>query len=319
MFQAVRTDNGGAVLVARPDESIDDKVHRAWIALAIAGVVMIGLATVVSLRLSRWLVDPLQRLKKTAARLGSGDLTARADTNRGPPEVITLSATLNQMATQVDELLQSQRRFVADASHQLRTPLTALRLRLETMDPGVDPAVRDAALAELARLSRIVDGLLVLARTKGTDFRRVPVDVDSAVAQRIDAWEALAEENEIELRGDSRTAGRAWVVDGHLEQILDNFIDNALGASEAGGSVLVGARRVDGRVEVHVIDEGCGLTPDERAHAFDPFWRGSHQTPGTGLGLAIVDQLARANGGRVALDPSDTGGVDASVSLEVAP
>ena len=124
------------------------------------------MSVLVSRRLARWTVDPLQRLDDHAAELGRGELHARADTHTGPPEVVALATTFNEMADRLDELVSSQRRFVADASHQLRTPLTALRLRLETLDPHDPVAVsttRDAALQESARLTRVVDGLLALA------------------------------------------------------------------------------------------------------------------------------------------------------------
>jgi signal transduction histidine kinase len=285
------------------------------------------LAVLVSWRVARWAIDPLERLDEQAARLGRGDLQARAATTSGPPEIVALAATFNQMADQLDELVTSQRRFVADASHQLRTPLTALRLRLETLDPDDAAAVgatRDAALEETSRLTRLVDGLLALARSERRREERHTVDVGAVVVERREAWAPLATENGIDLRVDATGNGRAvtaLVVPGHLEQILDNLIDNAVDVTPDGGVVHLTYVTAGPVAEIHVVDDGPGMSAEERARAFDPFWQGSnrHANGSAGLGLAIVDQLARGSGGTVALDASATGGIDAVVRVPLAP
>ncbi|MEY2461573.1 MAG: hypothetical protein QOG30_3403, partial [Acidimicrobiaceae bacterium] len=214
----------GAVLVARSDAPADHRIHLVWIGLLGIGAGVLVTSVLISRGLARWTVDPLQRLDEHAVELGRGDLTARADITFGPPEVIALSRTFNDMAARLDELISSQRRFVADASHQLRTPLTALRLRLETLDAN-DPAAvsttRDAALQESARLTRVVDGLLALARAEGHRPQRQSVDVASVIAQRHEAWAPLAAEHDVELRLATNTPDlTAKIVPGHLEQIL---------------------------------------------------------------------------------------------------
>jgi signal transduction histidine kinase len=312
----------GAVLTARSDEPVDRRVRRMGLVLAGIALAMLGVTAIVGHRLSRWVAEPLQLLESRAEALGRGDLRGRAATDRGPPEVVALAGTFNEMAERLDELVTSQRRFVADASHQLRTPLTALRLRLENLDeasPGSVAAARDAALAEVVRLTRLVDGLLALARADGHRPDREPVAVDEVLLERHQAWAPLAAEQGVDLRVASDPHDlTAALVPGHLEQILDNLVDNALDASRPGTTVDLSARRCDGVVEVHVIDEGRGMTDDERAHAFDPFWRGPGSRDGTGLGLAIVDQLARASRGTVALERSATGGIDAVVRFPAA-
>jgi signal transduction histidine kinase len=312
----------GAVLIARSDESIDRRVRRFWVVLGLVGVAVLAFSLLVSSRLSRWVVDPLRRLDVHAAALGGGDLSARADAGAGPPEVVTLAATFNEMADRLDHLVTSQRRFVADASHQLRTPLTALRLRLENLDPDDPTAVavtRDAALDETARLTRLVDGLLSLARAEGLPTERQPVDVVTAIAERQEVWAPLAAEQGVDLRARSNGNGplRAALVPGHLEQILDNLIDNALDASRPGGAVELRAARVGQAVEIHVSDDGRGMTDAERARAFDPFWQSpdNHSGGSTGLGLAIAEQLARACGASISLEPSPAGGIDAVVHV----
>ncbi len=320
VYEAVPTSTGGAVLVARGDDTVDDKVHRAWLALAAGGAVLLVGAALVSMQVSRRLARPLARLDRTAAAIGDGALLTRADETAGPPEITALARTLNRMADQLGELLSSQRRFVADASHQLRTPLTALRLRLEGQsdDGAANGDEREATLAELGRLSRIVDGLLALAQAEGVRTERSVVDVAAALRDRCETWSPLAEEHGIAVSVSAPSVLRAWVVEGQIEQILDNLIDNAVAACDAGGSIELGAVRSDGHIEVIVTDSGRGMTNDERLHAFDPFWRGAHDRSGTGLGLAIVEQLVRANGGRVTLEQSATGGVAARVVLDAA-
>jgi len=313
-------DTHGAVLVARSDGPVDHRIHLFWLVLFGIGAGVLVVAVFVARRLARWTVDPLRQLDAHAAELGHGDLSTRADIVAGPPEVIALARTFNNMAQQLDELVRSQRRFVADASHQLRTPLTALRLRLETLDPTDSPSVsttRDAALQESARLTRVVDGLLALARAEGHRPQRQTVDITAVIAQRHEAWMPLAAENRVELRVDTDLPLSASIVPGHLEQILDNLIDNALDATPAGGAVTLGATATRTAVAIHVTDDGPGMTEVERQRAFDPFWQGSdrHSNGNTGLGLAIVDQLARASNGVVTLEGAPSGGIDAVVQF----
>ena len=307
---------GGAVLVARSDEPIDHRVHQFWLVLVGLGVSVLAVSLAISSRLSRWVVDPLRRLDRQAAALGQGQLSARADTAHGPPEVVALADTFNEMAARLDELVTSQRRFVADASHQLRTPLTALRLRLETLGPD-SAATRDAALDEVARLTRLVDGLLSLARAEGARPVREPVSVTSVLAERHEAWLPLATEQRIGLELDvsGSASVTAQLVPGHLEQILDNLIDNALDVSPPDSTVTLRSARVGGYVEIHVIDEGPGMTEEERRDAFAPFWQSAtgRRAGSSGLGLAIAQQLARASQGSLRLDRSARGGIDAVV------
>jgi signal transduction histidine kinase len=315
-------DSHGAVLIARPDAATDRRVHQFWLVLVLIGLGVLAVSVLVSRRLARWAVDPLKQLDDRAEELGRGDLHARADADAGPPEVVALALTFNEMADRLDELVTTQRRFVADASHQLRTPLTALRLRLENLD-SADPtaliSTREAALLETSRLTRLVDGLLALARAEGRRLEREVVDIAKVVNARWEAWAPLAAEHGIDLRFDptGTTGMAASVVPGHLDQILDNLIDNALDATPRGRAVELRAVAGESTIEVHVADEGRGMTDDERQRAFDPFWQhpDGHTKGSAGLGLAIVDQLARASGGTVVLRPSPSGGTDATVRI----
>jgi signal transduction histidine kinase len=310
----------GAVVVTYPAGPLDRKVRRIWAELGVLALIVLGASAVVGLWLARSVTDPLAGLERASTRLGHGDLSSRADEHRGPPEVQELARSFNEMATRLGELLEAQRRFVADASHQLRTPLTALRLRLETIDPDA-PAAADleAAEAESQRLSRIVDGLLALVRAEGVRPERSHVDAAAVVRERQDAWAPLADERGIalEVAGDDGSSCAVTAVPGYLDQILDNLIANAIEATPWGRKVTLAVRRRAGAVEVHVTDEGPGMTAAERARAFDRFWRGDPRgrQGNSGLGLAIVQQLAVACGGEVVLDDAVGGGLDATVRL----
>ena len=183
-------------------------------------------------------------------------------------------------------------------------------------------AARDAALLETSRLTRLVDGLLALARAERLRPERQPVDVGTVVAQRHEAWSPLAAEHAIDLQLDTNggVPVEAMIVPGHLDQILDNLIDNAIDATPEGRTVRLRVDRFAGDVEVHVIDDGPGMSDEHRHQAFAPFWQGPHRDANgsSGLGLAIVDQLARASHGTVVLKRAPTGGIDATVRLPVA-
>ena len=229
------------------------------------------------------------------------------------------------MTEKISTLVERQRSFAGDASHQLRTPLTALRLQLERAAVNVDTdpdAARgdiEAASEETERLQRLVEGLLMLARADQGTVKTQPIDVADIVTERAAIWAPLADD-----RGVTVTAGRiasltARAVPGALEQIVDNYIDNALNASMPGNEITVSALGDDGWATIHVADRGPGMPTDQLAHAFDRFWRSASAThDGSGLGLAIVRQLAEASGGDVALANRDGGGLDASVRLPLA-
>jgi len=315
----------GAVVVAVPARNTYSRIHLAWAVLAGSAAGLLALAAGVGMLLARSLSAPVVGLGRSARRLGAGDLEERAPTD-GPREIAELAADFNEMADRLSGLVAAQRRFVADASHQLRTPLTALRLRLENMaaaataeeGPGFE-----AAESELARLARLIDGLLTLSSTEGRRWEREPVDLVEMVADRRDAWIPLAEERRVSIVLDAQAVrGRVMAVPGHLEQVLDNLLSNALEASPEGSTITVsvnddslGSARA---LALHVRDEGAGLAEPERQRAFDRFWQGQGRRGGSGLGLAIVAQLVEANGGHATLAPAVPTGLDAAVVLPAA-
>jgi signal transduction histidine kinase len=305
----------GAVRLTYPFSAVDSRIRRYWLILALIGVVVLAGAAVVGLGLSRFVTRPLRRLEQTAAAVGEGQLEARAPERDGPPEVRSLAVVFNETVAKLARLLRSQGDFVADASHELRTPLTALRLRLESLPPSRD---RDAALQETDRLRDLVDGLLTLARADSGREAPARVDATAVMRERVQAWLPLAEEHKVALveQLDGPVAVRA--APERLAQVLDNLLANALDASPAGATVTVSALAVPPWVELHLSDEGPGLTSKQRERAFDRFWRGRSGGDGSGLGLAIVKGLVAADEGEVELRAAPSGGVDAVVRLRPA-
>ncbi|MEY9888218.1 signal transduction histidine kinase [Catenulispora sp. MAP5-51] len=314
-------DDAGAVVFARSAESLDHRVDVMWGWLALTAAACLGLGVALAYALARWVARPLLALDTAASRLGEGALDVRAPAESGPPEVRRLAETFNRMAERTETLVHGHRGWVADVSHQLRTPLTALRLRLDVLvgevGEAAEQAGRPADLAaelisvqeEIERLSRLVDGLLAVARAESVVARREAVPVADIAAERVVAWEPLAHEHGQHLTAVAPPDGGplpAVLAPGDLEQILDNLIANALAAVPPGGHVRVEAHadRERDRVVVRVIDDGPGMSPAAKQAAFRRF--GTSSGTGSGLGLAIVDRLVSANGGEVRLADTDT-------------
>lgn len=302
----------GAVRITYPFSAVDARIRRYWLILVLIGVVVLAGAAVVGLGLARFVTRPLHRLEKAADAVGEGQLDARAPEGEGPPEVRSLAVAFNETVAKLSRLLRSQQEFVADASHELRTPLTALRLRLECLPSSPD---RDAALHEADRLRALVDGLLTLARADAGAESSAVVDATVLMRERIEAWQPLADEHGVGLVAELDGPLQVRAAPGRLTQVLDNLLANALEASPAGGTVTVSAQVAPPWVELHLCDEGPGLAPEQRARAFDRFWRAGSGGGGSGLGLAIVKRLVAADEGEVALDETEGGGVDAVVRL----
>jgi signal transduction histidine kinase len=227
------------------------------------------------------------------------------------------------MTERIRRLLRAQRDFVADASHQLRTPLTGLRLRLEALADrirGRDPAAGevDAALAEIDRLSLIVDELLILSRAGEHELAAESVDLGVAATRAAERLRGSAAERSIELETRGGGDARAWCATHDLDRSIDALLENAIRYSPRGNAVVIDAG--PGRLEI--LDRGPGLEPGEEEAVFDRFSRGSagrSGPSGTGLGLPIARELVRQWGGEVTLSAREGGGTRAVIELPVAP
>lgn len=313
----------GAVRITYPQTEIDDRVDGLRRGLFVVFGISLVAALLAALLVARQLGEPLRRLRASTDRVAAGDLTTRAEEG-GPAVTRQLATSFNAMTVRLEELVARQRAFAGDASHQLRSPLTALRIRLEQAALSTDGRARDhqleAAIGETERLQRIVDGLLMLARAGSAQALDERVDLVALVEERMAMWSTLAAERDVTISGDVPPSCPVRGSISAVEQILDNYLDNALSVSPQGGQVSVTVAQRGVTVEVHVFDRGPGMSPEALKRAFDRFWRSPEiGYQGSGLGLAIVDQLARACGGSATLANRPDGGLDASVTLRSYP
>jgi signal transduction histidine kinase len=312
----------GAVRITYPSAALDARVRHTWSRIALLCVFVLTVVMSVGWLLARGVTRPVRELEDATERFGRGDLGARVADDHGPPELRHLAYAFNRMAAEIERLLDAQQQFVADASHQLRTPLTALRLRLENLEARIAPSEHAAiatVIADAARLSRIVDGLLVLARDDAAGLATEEIDLAAAARARGDAWREVATEHDVTVVVAAAPGARATAAPGAAEQLIDNLVDNALTASRPGDTIEVRVVPAGEWVELHIVDRGRGLTPEARERAFDRFWRAADAPAGgSGLGLAIVRRLAESSGGRARLDAAPGGGIDAVVTLPAA-
>jgi len=309
----------GTLVLERPTGPLNQNIANLWLYLVgLSGAAMVA-AVLIAAYFARWVGRPLARLDTAARKIADGDLTVRAKTGYGPPELRRMAATFNMMAGRLEALVHGHRAMLADASHQLRTPLTALRLRLDLLAADSAPAAAAelaGAQEEIARLSRLVDGLLATARAEAVTDQLEQIDVMEAVSERVAAWQPVANGNGVKLLTEAPPSPAPLVAlgAGHLDQILDNLLDNAIDAiGGEGGIVRVSVARTDTGTRLTVADDGPGMTPQERSRAFLRYTTGSQN--GTGLGLAIVHRLVTANGGTIKLADTPGGGLTVEVEF----
>lgn len=307
----------GVAVTVSPTGGLRGRELGVWSLVGAAGLLALALGVLVALPVVRWILRPVRRLDEGTGRVAAAVLAGRdpepvAD-GTGPPELRRLSVSFDRMTETVTQAYAAQRAFVADASHQLRNPLTALRIRLSNLDGHVDAAAAEdhlSALEEAERLSTLLDGLLALARAE----RTVPVAVvavDAAVDDRVEAWRPLAEHTGLELVRSGVRGLTAVAPQGAVETVLDAVLDNAVKFSPPGGTITVHTSVDADQVEVAVRDLGPGLAPDELARATDRFWRSPAQSnvDGSGLGLAIAARTLELGGGELRLELPAGGGL----------
>ena len=302
------TDRGevvGAVRVSAPMGEVDESVRSSWLALGLIGLAVVAAGLVLAWILAGTIARPVEKLRTAAGRLGRGDLDARVEPE-GPREIDELGRSFNRMAGELSSNLAAQRDFVANASHQLRTPLTGIKLRLEAIQAEGGAAAEQAAKAEaeLDRLSGLVDDLLALARAAADQAPGESVDLGEAVRSAGRRWAQPAADAGHELAVVDRAGGWIWAAPGDVAHILDNLLENAVRYSPPGSRIEVELEGSDGRPGFVVSDTGPGIPAAERTQVFQRFYRGTEGKsagPGTGLGLAIATELAERWNGRVEL------------------
>ena len=313
----------GAIRITFPGSRIDEEVTDRTRSILLVALLTLLVTLIVTWLIANTITFRLRRLHQATTDLAAGDLSVRVGEIRsagGSPEIRQLEAAFDSMVERLSSVLESQRSFASDASHQLRTPLTALRLKLENAretigDADVTDEALDAASNEVVRLQMLIDGLLALARLEGSTPQLSPVNVTQMITDRIEMWQPLADEREIRLVVEIEVDLWAMATDSSIDQIVDAYLDNALDFAPDGSAIVIRAQSIDHEIHIHVIDSGPGLTSEQISRAFDRFWRGRADGSGTGLGLAIVARLADVIGGRVKLSQvfADGHGVDAEL------
>ncbi|MPV48842.1 MULTISPECIES: cell wall metabolism sensor histidine kinase WalK [unclassified Pseudactinotalea] len=294
---------GRLVIVEFLAPELDEAWSTIWV-MSVIAVIALALAGATGWFVAGRVLAPIRELSETAARISETDLGRRIEVD-GSDDVAQLAETFNRMLDRLETAFDGQRRFLDDAGHELRTPITVIRGHLELM--GTDPLERAQTLAlvgdELGRMSRLVDDLIVLARSERPDFLLLaPADLTDLVVETFAKATALA--------------ARHWTIDEtpevfavvdaqRLTQALLQLAANAVEHTGADDSVAVGGAVVAGRLRLWVRDSGTGIPPEDQARIFARFARGAADMRagrGTGLGLAIVDRIAAAHGGHIALD-----------------
>ncbi len=308
----------GAVRITQSVSAVNRAVRTSLLDLAaLAGVVLLlGLAA--GALIARQIAKPIRRLDRAALQVAEGELDTSVAIE-GSSEQRSLGRAFNEMTQRIRRLLRVQQDFVADASHQLRTPLTGLRLRLENLAQRLagdeaTSAELEASMREIDRLSQIVDELLVLSRAGEHELPGELVDLGEAAERAGERWRRSAEERRIELDVQSDGAASAWCARPDLDRSIDALVENALRYSPAETTVTIAAG--PGRIEV--LDEGPGLEPGEEDAVFERFSRGSagrRGVRGTGLGLPIARELTRQWGGEVMLENRGRGGLRAVIEV----
>lgn len=282
--------------------------------LIIAGTVAVLLAIGVGLFISRSIGIPLAALTNVTTRMAAGDLSARADVLR-KDELGTLASSFNDMATQVEGTVQTLRSFVADAAHELNTPLTALRTDLELLDDATEAPARAHFVAQaqvqVERLQTLAAGLLDLSRAEGgASIARARVNLTALVQSLSETYASRAEQSEVSF--DLYLPQEPLWCEGdavQLQRALGNLLDNALKFTPSNGMVSLSLTHQSNWIEVRVEDTGIGIPLEDLPHLFSRFHRGRNVAayPGNGLGLAIVKAVMDAHGGQVTIMSTEQG------------
>lgn len=311
----------GAVVMAVDTATAARAIARSWL-WVVAGTLMLLMLTVIVARgLTRWVLRPLDGLERSVAAMTDGLSGPPADVT-GPPELRHFTSAFNTMAQVVRDSLARQRRLIADASHQLRNPLAAVRLRADTLEDSVTETGQStyrSMTAELDRLENLLRQLMRLARAEELSGSRTmgltadvteSTDLTDVIAGRVRFWKPVADEQNQRLIDHSAHPGPAIGVARHdVEQLLDVALDNALRYTGSGSRITVSTTSTAETVDLVVSDDGPGLPAEDLARATTRFWRGSDDGTGAGLGLAIVAEIVTGHGGSVELQRAPEGGL----------
>ena len=310
----------GAMVTVSPTDRLGRRIALAWAVLLVLGLIALVACFFFADRLARWVLRPVLVLDAATHEVATGRFDARVAADSGPPELRQLVSSFNDMADHVEASLNQQRAFVADASHQLRNPLSALLLRLEDLAARADPEMRvDAqqAAEEGKHLAGILERLLELARAEHVIGSAGDCELVELVRERVITWRPIASSRDIEIRHSGPIRLTAWADATAVAGALDVVLDNACKFSPQHSAIAVTVFVEADSAAISVKDEGPGLTADELARVGDRFWRSRSQqnVAGFGLGLSIARALLEPAGGRLDILTPAAGGLEVRLLL----
>ncbi|SDP67312.1 Signal transduction histidine kinase [Streptomyces sp. cf386] len=306
------------VVTDSPTGQMRSRILEGWLIIGAGLTAAMLVAVGAALRLTGWVLRPVRVLDTTTHAIASGRLKSRVAVASGPPELRRLARSFNEMADNVEDVLEQQRAFVADASHQLRNPLAALLLRIELLAFELPEGNAEIASVQTEgkRLAEVLDDLLDLALAEHTEADLRLTDIGALTAERVAAWAPTAKAKGVQLVADC-PATTAWADPVALSSALDAVIDNAVKFTPKGERVEVTVMSNGSASTIVVADHGPGLTDEELARIGDRFWRsGRHQNiKGSGLGLSISRALLAAGGGSVSYGSNEPHGLRVTVTV----
>lgn len=309
-YLAVRLSGDRILVLGTPMETIEAAVRRLVILLAVGVPGALALAGAGGFLLASRALRPIDRMTRTAASIGSDDLSARLHAPAIHDEVGRLATTLNQMLARLQAAIEEQRRFTADASHELRTPLSIMQAEIDVALRSPDVSAEgQAALQstgeEVQRMTRVVEDLLLLARAdEGVlELSLAPVDLAEVAAEVAERFRPQAQDKGVTIVADTPLSAMVWGDQERLRRLISNLVGNAVKYTPAGGRIDVVAVADTHWVRLEVADTGVGIAPEALPHVFDRFFRAdtarSRADGGAGLGLAISLWIAKAHGGSI--------------------
>jgi signal transduction histidine kinase len=307
------------VLTDSPTGAMRSRILRGWLVIAGGELAATVVGVLAAIRLTGWVLRPVKVLDRATHDIATGRMKSRVAEAGGPPELRRLTRSFNEMADNVEEVLEQQRAFVADASHQLRNPLSALLLRIDLLGLELPQASEEMASVreEGKRLATVLDDLLGLALAEHAVADLKLTDVAALAAERVSAWRLSAERAGVDLLQEGSRAVTGWADPVAVSSALDAVVDNAVKFTPRDGKVCLAVSASGERVTVTVTDEGPGLAEDELARIGDRFWRSArHQNvDGSGLGLSIARLLLAQGGATIDYAPNTPHGLRVTMTL----
>ncbi|CBE69890.1 MAG: HAMP domain-containing histidine kinase [Candidatus Methylomirabilis oxygeniifera] len=316
----------GIVRVSVSMTPVQTEIRSTWVRLLGAGAAILMITIMVSLRLARWISTPLQALTLATEAVASGDLNQTVP-SVGPEEVRRLAQSFNRMAERVKQLLDRQRAFTANAAHELRSPLTGLRLRLEVLqrhaqqEPHLIQTYLPQMDKEIAYLQRLVEHLLTLAGLdEGQTFPRIPIDLAPLCYEVAEAAELLAREASLLIKVEVPSHLPPVAANAEaMRMVVRNLLDNAIRNTPAGGVVTFQAQGDERTVTLAVADTGQGIAAEHLPRIFDRFYRvesgKTRSGRGAGLGLTLVKSLVETFGGQISVESQVGRGTRFTIAL----